>query len=106
MPDQFPSDYPVQPASAEWLDLVISAARMGSYDWDLKNDVVRISDRAAAILGVEPGTIPAEGGETLMRFVQAGDYQRVRHVVGPAVQAGLTRSSTACPTKRARPAGS
>lgn len=88
MPHQFSSDYPVQPASAEWLDLVISAARMGSYDWDLKNDEVRISERAAAILGVAPGTIPAEGGEALMRFVDTGDYQRVRHVVGPAVQAG------------------
>jgi PAS domain S-box-containing protein len=88
VPDQFPSDYPAPPVSAEWLDLVISAARMGSYDWDLKSDVVRVSDRAAVILGIEPGTIPADGGETLMRFVQAEDYQHVRHVVGPAVQAG------------------
>lgn len=73
---------------AEWLDLALSSARMGSFDWDMRADVVRVSERAAAILRSRPGESPARGGESLARVVHPDDRDRSRAAVEAAIAAG------------------
>ncbi len=47
--------YEAQRSSAERLNLALAAADLGDWSWDTASDVVTLSDRAAAIVGVTAG---------------------------------------------------
>ena len=58
---------------AERLNLALSAAKLGEFEWDIKRDVFKISPRLAKIADMEPGEIPAEGGDALYEFLHPDD---------------------------------
>lgn len=58
---------------SERLDLAISAASLGEFEWDIKRDVFKISPRLAKISDIEPGEIPGEDGQALYRYVHPDD---------------------------------
>jgi two-component sensor histidine kinase len=72
----------------EKLELALSAARMGIFEWDVVHDRVIISDEAARIYGAKPGVHPAKGGEILFETVQEEDRDKVRAEVLAALNAG------------------
>jgi PAS domain S-box-containing protein len=57
----------------ERLNLAISAASLGEFEWDIKRDVFKISPRLAKISNIEPGEIPGEDGQALYQFLHADD---------------------------------
>jgi PAS domain S-box-containing protein len=57
----------------ERLNLAISAASLGEFEWDIKRDIFKISPRLAKISDIEPGEIPAEKGQALYRFLHPDD---------------------------------
>lgn len=65
----------------ERLDLAISAAGLGEFEWDYKRDIVTISPRVAEITRLPPGEMPAEQGRTLYRHVHPDDQAWVRDTV-------------------------
>jgi PAS domain S-box-containing protein len=58
---------------SERLNLAISAASLGEFEWDIKRDVFRISPRLAKISDIEPGEIPGEDGQALYRYLHPDD---------------------------------
>jgi len=66
---------------SERLDLAISAASLGEFEWDLKRDIVKISPRLAGITHIAPGEMPAEKGQTLYRYLHPDDRAWVRETV-------------------------
>ena len=58
---------------SERLDLAISAASLGEFEWDVKRDVFKISPRLAKISDIPPGEIPGEGGQALYRYLHLDD---------------------------------
>jgi PAS domain S-box-containing protein len=57
----------------ERLDLAISAASLGEFEWDIKRDVFKISPRLAKISDIEPGEIPGDNGQALYPFLHPDD---------------------------------
>jgi PAS domain S-box-containing protein len=55
------------------LELAIEAAGLGGFEWDLARDVFVVSERMAAITGLTPGEMPADGGTALDRYVHPED---------------------------------
>lgn len=66
---------------SERLDLAISAASLGEFEWDIKRDVFKISPRLAKISNVEPGEIPAEDGEALYVYVHPDDRAWLKETI-------------------------
>jgi PAS domain S-box-containing protein len=44
-------------AAAQRLDLAMVASQLGDWSWDVRSDVVTMSERAAAIFGIPPGPV-------------------------------------------------
>lgn len=63
------------------MDLAISAAELGEFEWDLRRDIVTISPRLAEIIHVGPGEMPAEKGQTLSRHMHPDDQDWARDSV-------------------------
>jgi len=74
--------------AAPWEELALWAASMGRYRWDLRRDVIEVGERAAVILGGNPGTHKAEGGERLMRAVHPEDRDWARRTLLGAIATG------------------
>ncbi|WP_297512467.1 HWE histidine kinase domain-containing protein [uncultured Caulobacter sp.] len=66
---------------SERLNLAISAASLGEFEWDVKRDVFKISPRLAKLSNVEPGEIPGEGGDALYPYVHEEDREWVRRSI-------------------------
>ncbi|MET0647573.1 MAG: PAS domain S-box protein, partial [Pyrinomonadaceae bacterium] len=65
--------------SATRLNLAMAAARLGDWSWDIKSDVVNLSETAALIFGVEPDA-PITWTE-LRGLLYAEDQERARLAV-------------------------
>ena len=61
--------------------MALTAASMGEFEWDLKRDVLLVSDRMAAITGVPAGEMPARGGQASMDYVHPDDLPMLREMV-------------------------
>ena len=57
----------------ERLELALQIAGLGEFEWDLKRDVLIVSERLAAITGLQAGELPAEGGAAFDRFIHPED---------------------------------
>lgn len=62
----------------EQLELALHVAGLGEFEWDRRRDVLVVSARMAAIAGLPPGELPAEGGAALYRTVHDDDRELVR----------------------------
>ena len=60
------------------LERALEAAGLGDFEWDVGRDVIAISPRMAAMMGLPAGETPAERGEALNRHVHADDLAHVR----------------------------
>ncbi|THD77958.1 MAG: PAS domain-containing protein [Phenylobacterium sp.] len=66
----------VRPADGRRLELVLQAAGLGEFEWDLTRDVLTVSPRMAAITGLPAGQRPAAGGQALDLHVHADDLAK------------------------------
>lgn len=65
----------------ERLNLAISAAALGEFEWDIKRDVFKISPRLAKIAGLAPGVIPSENGAALFPYMHPDDRESARATI-------------------------
>lgn len=72
---------PARTLESERLDLAISAASLGEFEWDIRRDLFTISPRLAKISNIEPGERPAENGEALYPYIHAEDREWVRESI-------------------------
>ena len=66
-------------ASAERLNLALSAADLGDWSWDAASDVVTFSERAAEVFGIPPG--PHMTWTALQDLLHPDDRDRARQEV-------------------------
>ena len=71
----------------ERLELALESARLGDYEWDMVEDVVRISTRMSEVSGLPAGEWPAEKGEFLYRGVHPEDRERTRQFMQDSMRA-------------------
>ena len=71
----------------ERLELALESARLGDYEWDMIEDVVRISPRMSEVSGLPVGEWPAEKGEFLYRGVHPDDRDRTRQFMDDSMRA-------------------
>ncbi|WP_304170604.1 HWE histidine kinase domain-containing protein [Phenylobacterium aquaticum] len=71
---------------AKRLELALNAARLGEFEWDMQRDLLITSARMAAITGVSPGTVPADGGKTLFSYIHPDDRAAVQLEVETALR--------------------
>jgi PAS domain S-box-containing protein len=71
----------------ERLELALASARLGDYEWDMIQDVVRISPRMSEVSGLPEGEWPAEKGEFLYRGVHPDDRERTRQFMEDSMRA-------------------
>ena len=71
----------------ERLELALESARLGDYEWDMVDDVVRISTRMSEVSGLPAGEWPAEKGEFLYRGVHPDDRDRTRQFMEDSMRA-------------------
>jgi PAS domain S-box-containing protein len=74
-------------ASRERLEVALRAANMGTWEWDLRNNLVAWSPELEAIHGFEPGAF----GTTLDRYfahLHPEDAERVRAAIAASLQTG------------------
>lgn len=60
---------------SERLQLAISAASLGEFEWDIKRDIITVSPRLAAISNIEPGEVPANNGLVLFEYLHPEDQE-------------------------------
>jgi PAS domain S-box-containing protein len=60
------------------LEYALDAAGLGEYEWDVARDIVHVSKRMSAIMGLPAGEMPAEGGEIFNQFVHPDNIESVR----------------------------
>ncbi len=72
--------------SEQQLRLALQAARMGDWSWDASSDICTLSDRAAEIFGLPPGSILPRS--ELHEHVHSADRPRIRAVIDRAVRNG------------------
>ncbi|HEX2558885.1 HWE histidine kinase domain-containing protein [Phenylobacterium sp.] len=77
---------PGQRLEREHLELALHVAGLGEFEWDRSRDVLIVSARMAAIAGLPPGEVPADGGEALYRTALEED----RELVARELQACLS----------------
>jgi PAS domain S-box-containing protein len=61
--------------------LALSAARMGEFEWEIETDRFLVSDRMAQITGLPAGSMPAEQGQAVYRYVHPDDIEALREKV-------------------------
>ncbi|HJV43764.1 HWE histidine kinase domain-containing protein [Caulobacter sp.] len=66
---------------SERLNLAITAAALGEFEWDIKRDVFKISPRLAKIAGIASGEIPAENGAALYPYIHPDDREMARESI-------------------------
>ncbi|UAL10500.1 HWE histidine kinase domain-containing protein [Caulobacter segnis] len=66
---------------SERLDLAISAASLGEFEWDVKRDVFKISPRLSKISDIPAGEIPGEDGQALYRYLHPDDQAWLKESV-------------------------
>ncbi|MFC3078636.1 HWE histidine kinase domain-containing protein [Phenylobacterium terrae] len=69
---------PGQTLDREQLELALHVAGLGEFEWDRRRDVLMVSARMAAIAGLPPGEVTADGGEVLFRTAHEDDRELVR----------------------------
>lgn len=62
----------------ERLALALSAARLGEFEWNVKTDRLRISERMSRISGIPAGEVPAEEGKAVWPHIHAEDREITR----------------------------
>ena len=72
----------------EKLELALSAAKMGTFEWDLVADTITISEQAARIFGGEAGSSDAHGGAVVFSILTDEDRRGIRDMVMAAIKAG------------------
>jgi PAS domain S-box-containing protein len=72
----------------EKLELALSAAKMGTFEWDLVADTITISEQAGRIFGGDPGTSDAHGGAMVFSILTDEDREAIRHTVMASIKAG------------------
>jgi PAS domain S-box-containing protein len=65
----------------ERLNLAITAAALGEFEWDIKRDVFKISPRLAKVAGIAPGVIPSENGAALFPYIHPDDREAARDTI-------------------------
>lgn len=65
----------------ERLNLAITAAALGEFEWDIKRDVFKISPRLAKVAGIAPGVIPSENGAALFPYIHPEDREIARETI-------------------------
>ena len=65
----------------ERASLALDAARMGEFEWEIEEDRFIVSERMAAITGLTAGSIPADGGSVVYRYVHPDDVDQLREKV-------------------------
>ncbi|HEY1753271.1 MAG TPA: HWE histidine kinase domain-containing protein [Caulobacteraceae bacterium] len=65
----------------ERASLALGAARMGEFEWEIPDDRLIVSPRMAALTGLPPGPMPAEGGAAVYRYVHPDDVEALRQEV-------------------------
>lgn len=69
--------------SAERLNLALTAAQLGTWNWDAKTDIVTFSDRGAAIFGISPGALIT--WTQIQSLLHSADRDRARLAVEAAI---------------------
>jgi PAS domain S-box-containing protein len=72
-------------ASKEHLDLALSSAEVGTWDWRIGEDVVTWDEYMHPLFGLRPGTFPGTYG-AFLEMVAADDRERVEQEVRHSVQ--------------------
>lgn len=72
-----------QQATAERLNIALSAAQMGTWDWDLEQQTQSCSPKAASIFGLEPNTTMT-GGDRWLERIHPADRDRVAAAIAQA----------------------
>ena len=65
----------------ERLNLAITAAAFGEFEWDIQRDVFKISPRLAKVAGIAPGVIPSENGAALFPYIHPEDREIARETI-------------------------
>ena len=65
-------------------EVALAAARLGDWSWDAASDVVRFSERAAAIFQIPPG--PHLTWTKMRELLHPDDAERARVAVERAIQ--------------------
>ena len=76
------------PSARSRLELALQAAGLGEFEWDVRRDVVTLSPRLAAIVGLPAGERPAEKGQALDAHVHPDDLATVRKSREASLAAG------------------
>ncbi|HZZ89187.1 MAG TPA: HWE histidine kinase domain-containing protein [Caulobacteraceae bacterium] len=66
--------------------LALDAAQMGEFEWDIAADQLIVSERMAAITGLPAGSMPAEGGQAVYRYVHPEDRDLLQKLVSERLQ--------------------
>lgn len=72
---------------AKRLELALNAARLGEFEWDIEQDLLRVSERMAAITGLPAGALKGGGGDAIYSFVHLEDRAAVRAAVEESLRA-------------------
>ena len=74
------------------LELVLEAAGLGEFEWDMHRGLLTVSERMAAITGLPAGQMPAQGPTALEPYVEPAnmaalraDFERSRETGGCSV---------------------
>lgn len=59
----------------ERLELAITAASLGEFEWDIKRDIITVSPRLAAISNIEPGEVAGNNGLVLFDYLHPEDRE-------------------------------
>jgi len=65
--------------------LVLSAADMGEFEWDVAADVFIVSPRMSRITGLPSGASPAHGGEFALSFTYPDDVSMLRQTISESL---------------------
>lgn len=66
---------------SERLQLAISAANLGEFEWDIARDIITVSPRLAKISSIEPGEVPAGNGLVLFDYLHPDDQVWAREEI-------------------------
>jgi PAS domain S-box-containing protein len=69
----------------ERASLALDAAQMGEFEWEIEEDRLIISPRMAAITGVPAGSMPAERGAAVFRYIHPDDVSALREKLADAL---------------------
>lgn len=87
-PEDLPPSGPRLSTDREKLELALSAARMGTFEWDVVNDEIHVSEEAARIYGTEPGVFPARCGDILVSTLHPEDREAAHAYIMSRLDSG------------------